>query len=177
MKDHTTNTPFLTGSWSENLSWGLYLADELPSDAICTAVCCIAVASIDPPRVVLTRNHRGWELIAGHVEPGETVEAALVRECQEEGGFTPSKYTLLGYRRVTAKVPEANDHHGGFYPLVTYIPQYIATTTDDIVAHTGEEILESAIFDPQALPADLERSQVVLIAEVVKRLQADELFR
>ena len=167
----------LTGDWSKNLSWELYLASELPKDALCSAVCCIAIASVDPPRVVLTRNHRGWELIAGHIEPGETVEEALVRECQEEGGFTPSTYTLLGYRKITAKVPEVNDHHGGFYPIVSYVPQYVAITSAPIVAPTGEEIVESASFDPQNLPPSLEHSQVELIEQTMKRLKHGTLFK
>lgn len=36
-----------------------------------------------------------WDAIGGHVEPGETLEAALVREAQEEVGVTPTEFTLL----------------------------------------------------------------------------------
>ncbi|MFE0016159.1 NUDIX hydrolase [Mesorhizobium sp. NPDC059054] len=36
-----------------------------------------------------------WDTIGGHVEAGETLEAALVREAWEEVGVTPTEFTLL----------------------------------------------------------------------------------
>ncbi|SFD09951.1 NUDIX domain-containing protein [Bosea sp. CRIB-10] len=45
-----------------------------------------------------------WDTIGGHVEPGETVEAALVRELQEELGIAPT-----GFRRFeTIETTEAD---------------------------------------------------------------------
>jgi 8-oxo-dGTP pyrophosphatase MutT (NUDIX family) len=38
-------------------------------------------------------NH--WDLVGGHVEPGESVEAALVREAQEEVGLTPVRFRWI----------------------------------------------------------------------------------
>jgi mutator protein MutT len=36
-----------------------------------------------------------WDIIGGHVEPGETLEQTLVREVEEETGVTPVQFARL----------------------------------------------------------------------------------
>ncbi len=36
-----------------------------------------------------------WDVIGGHVEPGETLEHALIREVREEIGVTPTQFAKL----------------------------------------------------------------------------------
>jgi mutator protein MutT len=36
-----------------------------------------------------------WDIIGGHVEPGETIEQTLVREVEEEIGVTPIQFAKL----------------------------------------------------------------------------------
>ena len=53
-------------------------------------------------RVILVRQYRApldrqtWEFPAGSVEPGEFVEAAAARECEEEIGLAPGRIEHLG---------------------------------------------------------------------------------
>jgi|GEM_PF-571352 len=142
----------LAGQWCADVRWEFYLSNQLPEALPCTAVFCLALTSDEPLRVVLTRNHRGWELLGGHLEPGESLEQALHREALEEGGFCVSSAQLFGYRAVTNLRPVANDHHGGSYPPLACIPYFVATTDQPLVPPSGEEIFEAATFDLTSLP-------------------------
>ena len=62
----------------------------------------------DPARgVLLLRRHRfvtdtwGWEIPAGRVDPGETLEEAAVREAIEETGWRPLDLEQLGFSHPT----------------------------------------------------------------------------
>ena len=48
-----------------------------------------------------------WDVVGGHVEPGETPDGALVRELQEEVGVTPTLF------RKFAEIGEPRPEHYG----------------------------------------------------------------
>jgi len=83
-----------SGSWSDDIAWEFYIADETPPRELCTAVFCVAIHNDDT--IVLTKTRRGWELLGGHLEGDETIEQGLFRESHEEGGYTPEVYKLCG---------------------------------------------------------------------------------
>ena len=47
---------------------------------------------------------RHWDTVGGHVEDGESLDAALVREAQEEVGVTPTGFRLIA--TVRERQPE-----------------------------------------------------------------------
>ena len=58
-----------------------------------------------------------WDVIGGHVERGETLEQALLREVEEEVGVTPTRYARLASADVDAAlrltVYRVDAWHGG----------------------------------------------------------------
>jgi len=87
----TENTQFKYGEV------GLYVLDKeevlaMPSDSIVTAHC----FPVFQDHVLFTINHRGIDIIGGHIEKGETPEEALIREAREEASIIPGKYEVIG---------------------------------------------------------------------------------
>lgn len=44
---------------------------------------------------------RGWGLIGGSIEPGETFEQTLIREIKEESNMEVLSYIPIGYQKIT----------------------------------------------------------------------------
>jgi 8-oxo-dGTP pyrophosphatase MutT (NUDIX family) len=146
MKYEHGPTKVSSGTWEQDVSWELYKSSELPPAELCTAVFCLA---LHDDGVVLTRTKRGWEMLGGHIETGETVEEALFREAHEEGGFTPEEYQLFGHKKLTAPRPVPSSREGIFYPFPTgYVVYFVAKSSLPLEAPHGDEgeILESRAF-------------------------------
>jgi ADP-ribose pyrophosphatase len=62
----------------------------------------VLVPLADKDHVILVRQYRYsidrwiWELPAGRIEPGESVETAVRRECEEEIGLVPGRLEAIG---------------------------------------------------------------------------------
>ena len=65
------------------------------------APCVVLIPVLDDGRIVLIRQYRHsvkrvlWEFPAGSIDPGETPEAAAIRECEEETSLAPSRVERL----------------------------------------------------------------------------------
>lgn len=75
---------------------GRYWYSENPGDAIAV------IGQLSQDQFVLVREYRylckqvSLGHVGGNIEPGETVEAAVLREMQEEAGYRPGKLIRLG---------------------------------------------------------------------------------
>lgn len=103
----------------------------------------ILIPMLDTDRVVLVRQFRYsinrwiWELPAGTLEPGEQVEAAARRECQEETGYAPAQIERLGAFYPT---PGYCDELMHFFRLTGLTTPPVPARQDD------DEVLEPRIF-------------------------------
>ena len=81
-----------------------------------------------------------WEFVGGKVEPGETKEQALIRECQEELAITIVVHKVfmetthtypditihltLFHASIVAGVPQMREHHDIRWITVDQIPDF-----------------------------------------------------
>ena len=95
---------------------------ELPPADLITA--CMVFAVTNDGTVVLSKPARGWGLVGGHREPGESPEDCARREAREEAAIELGDLELIGHW-ATRKVFEsdANRH----YPPLGYQLLYRAT--------------------------------------------------
>ena len=99
-----------------------------------------------------------WEFVGGKVEPGETKEQALVRECQEELDITLDVGSL--FMDVIHEYPDINVHLSLFNATIKQgIPKKLEH--NDIKWITPSEIPQ---YD--FCPADQE-----ILTEIIKRTQ------
>src|SRR3989344_7290064 len=86
------------GNWDENISWKFIISKKTPPLKLCTAAFCIAVSN---GKVLLVQQKdRGWELPGGHIDEGEELEGALIREIIEESGTVVENLQMFGHKLV-----------------------------------------------------------------------------
>lgn len=146
MKSFTDTTLVHRGEWTSGSSWEIHVVDYVPDESLVTAV--LGFAYDSDGKIILTRNHRGWDLPGGHVEPGETIIEALHREMHEEAGIhitAQKQFACMLVRNVGGKINKTTNEP---YPDIAYIPYYFVEFTGEPVAECiAEECFESRAFD------------------------------
>ena len=89
-----------------------------------------------------------WEFVGGKVEPGETKEQALIRECQEELAITVEPHNI--FTEVTHEYPDITVH-------ITLFNCSISKGQPQLLEHNDMKWITSAgISNYEFCPADEE---------------------
>lgn len=92
--------------------------------------------------------------VGGHVSAGESVETALIRECQEEIGITPQKFRRVGETVFNREVIGRKENHLFLvYEIETDEPPVLNHESVEFKWFSGEEIKERAKKDPDIFGA------------------------
>jgi ADP-ribose pyrophosphatase YjhB (NUDIX family) len=114
----------------------------------------VAAVVLDAGRVLLVRRTDNglWGLPSGHVEPGETVADAAVREVLEETGLQVRVSRLIGiYSDPASQVVAYPD--GRVCHFVT--ASFACTVTGGCLRPDGVEALAARFFPFDEMPTDL----------------------
>jgi len=86
-----------------------------------------------------------WSLPGGHLELGERLEEAVVREVEEELSLKVKVKRLVGFKNFVGR------DNGRLYHYVIFCFE-CATTSYSI--KSGEEVLEATLIDPKSLNSE-----------------------
>ena len=82
--------------------------------------------------------------VGGHVSAGESDEHALIRECQEECGITPTNYKLIGKTIYNREVIGRKENH-------FFVVYEIYTEEDPVLNHESVEFKRFTKVDIKSL--------------------------
>jgi len=137
----------------QNLSWlpqpnesCIVLSSQLPPrELIATAL----VLAFDKDRLLQTNLvSRGWDIVGGHIEPGESPEEAARREAYEEAGARLRELHVLGYQRLRLLGPRPASYRYA-YPDSYQVFYWAQIDALDEFIPTAEA-RERALFAPDA---------------------------
>lgn len=153
-----------------NVSWlpqpnesQIVLSSRLPPpEMTATAL----VLAFDGDRLLQTRlAARGWDIVGGHIEPGESPEETARREAFEEAAAELRELHLLGYQRLRLLGPRPETYSYP-YPDSYQIFYWAHIEALDNFTPT-EEALERGLFAPdesQTLPFVKAQNELYMVA-------------
>ncbi len=115
----------------------------------------VAVIIFDNQKRILLQKRADvglWSIPAGHVQPGETVEQAAIREVYQDTGLHIEPQKLIGiYSDPESQTFEYPDGR-----LVQFVTSYFqAEIIGGTTATKNKEMVELEYFAPNRLPHDL----------------------
>jgi len=120
------------------------LTDRLPALELITGS--FVLAFLEGKLVLTKLKERGWDIPGGHLEPGETAEAAMRRELYEEAGAVAGTCGVLGYERIRLLGPKPDGHR---YPYPdSYMVFHWASVSrlEDVPEGSGAETFGRGLF-------------------------------
>jgi 8-oxo-dGTP diphosphatase len=127
----------------------LYLTDEPPPSSICGSAFGFVFVGDE---VLLTRlRKRDWDIPGGVIEPGETPEAAAVREVWEETGARVEIVALVGTQELELLGPKPERYRWP-YPISVQV-FYLCRLVELAPFAPNDETAERGFFAPDAARA------------------------
>ncbi len=116
--------------WEDNIQWKFIVSQEKPNSNLCTATFC--VTSRNDALLLVQNRKRGWKIPGGHIDEGEEIEQALIREIMEETGAVIENPQMFGYKIILPLSPIPHrDKKGRFYPFpYSFVPYYYAEASE-----------------------------------------------
>ncbi len=90
-----------------------------------------------PQQVLLLQHADRWDLPKGHVEPGEDLLSAALRETQEETGIAPELVDVDDFFRFVVEYPLRSAKRGKYTKRVTY---FLGTIESVVPIHLTEHL-------------------------------------